>query len=299
MGKLDIKACPICKSTSLKHYIDCTDFYATGERFSIKECCDCGFRMTDGAPVEAEIGRYYESPDYISHSDTHKGLMNKVYHHVRQYMLRKKVQMVVKASGIKSGTMLDYGTGTGYFPNAMKEAGWSVSAIEKSPQAREFAKKNFGIDVKAESEFSSIEADTFDAITLWHVMEHVENLDLLWENIDRCLRPGGTLVVAVPNCSSADAAIYKEYWAAYDVPRHLWHFVPQTMERLAKQKGYEVAEELPMPFDAFYVSMLSEKYMGHSCYFLRGMISGARALAKALGCKRKSSSIIYILKKKN
>lgn len=297
MGKLDIKACPICKSTSLKQHINCTDFYATGERFSIKECCDCGFRMTDGAPVEAEIGRYYETPDYISHSDTHKGLMNKVYHHVRQYMLRKKVRMVVKASGKQTGSLLDYGTGTGYFPNAMKQAGWSVSAIEKSAQAREFAKSNFGIDVVAESEFDNLAADQFDVITLWHVMEHVENLDHLWENISRCLRPGGTLIVAVPNCSSADEAIYKEHWAAYDVPRHLWHFVPKTMNLLASQKGYTLKQELPMPFDAFYVSMLSEKYLGRKSYFLRGMISGARALAKAVGNKRLSSSIIYIFKK--
>lgn len=298
MDKLHIEVCPVCGGTDFGHYMNCTDFYATGEHFEVCQCADCGFRFTDGAPVESEIGRYYETPDYISHSDTSKGLMNKVYHWVRSYMLSRKARLVAKASGMERGTMLDYGTGTGYFANQMRKAGWTVRAIEKSAQAREFARTNFGLEVWSEQQMDQVPTGSLDVVTLWHVMEHVENLDRLWSEIDRWLRKDGTLIVAVPNCSGADEAIYGAHWAAYDVPRHLWHFVPPTMRRLAERKGYEMCQTLPMPFDAFYVSMLSEKYRGSKAYFVKGMLSGARALVKAWADKNRSSSIIYVMRKR-
>ena len=125
----------------------CTDHYASGEPFTICRCTHCGFQFTQSAPVEAEIGRYYESPDYISHRDTHKGLMNRVYHWVRRFMLARKARLIKHNSGLSRGTLLDIGTGTGYFPHFMQERGWRVSAIEKSPQARQFAKTHFALDV--------------------------------------------------------------------------------------------------------------------------------------------------------
>lgn len=282
----------------MEHAMTCTDFYASGEQFQLCSCRECGFMFTQGAPVEAEIGRYYETPDYISHSDTKKGAMNAIYHRVRQYMLNSKARLVMRVSRCLSGSrLLDVGTGTGYFANAMDGRGWMVEAIEKNPQARAFAKEHFGLDVKPESALDGFAPGSFDVITLWHVMEHLEHLNETWERLKELLTAKGVLVVAVPNCSSYDAQKYGSRWAAYDVPRHLWHFTPATIARLADKHGFVLAESHPMPFDAFYVSMLTEKQMGHSFSFLRGMRVGAAAWLSAQGNKERSSSMIYVFRK--
>jgi 2-polyprenyl-3-methyl-5-hydroxy-6-metoxy-1,4-benzoquinol methylase/predicted RNA-binding Zn-ribbon protein involved in translation (DUF1610 family) len=295
---LKINTCPLCGGKHLGHAITCTDHYASGEQFNLVRCDDCGFIFTQGAPVEAEIGRYYETPDYISHTDTRKGLMNRVYHEVRKYMLSRKAKLIKRTSGLSKGTLLDIGTGTGYFSNAMKERGWRVKAIEKSPQARSFAKEHFELDVDTEDALAGYADHSFDAITLWHVMEHLEHLDETWECLRGLLSDRGVLIVAVPNCSSYDAGKYGEYWAAYDVPRHLWHFTPVTIQQLASKHGFIMAARHPMPFDAFYVSMLSEKHRGSSFPFVKGMCTGAVAWLSALGKKERSSSMIYVFRKK-
>ena len=298
MDILKINTCPLCGGKHLGHAITCTDHYASGEQFNLVRCDDCGFIFTQGAPVEAEIGRYYETPDYISHTDTRKGLMNRVYHEVRKYMLSRKAKLIKRTSGLSKGTLLDIGTGTGYFSNAMKERGWRVKAIEKSPQARAFAKEHFDLDVKPESALQEFAPGSFDVITLWHVMEHLEHLNETWEMLRELLTEKGMLIVAVPNCSSYDAERYGEYWAAYDVPRHLWHFTPGTIQQLASRHGFIMAARHPMPFDAFYVSMLSEKHRGSSCSFLKGMYVGTLAWFSTLGRKERSSSMIYVFRKK-
>jgi SAM-dependent methyltransferase len=254
--------------------------------------------MTQGVPAEAEIGRYYETPDYISHSDTQQGLMNRVYHWVRQYMLSRKAALVKRASGLSEGSLLDYGTGTGYFANAMVCQGWKVKAIEKSPQARAFAKKQFGLDVEAEHTLKDYPSKSLDVVTLWHVMEHLEHLNEMWETLHRILKDKGVLIVAVPNPESYDARKYKEWWAAYDVPRHLWHFSPLVMRHFGEKHSFVLEKECPMPFDAFYVSMLTEKYKGNGLSFVKGLWTGALAWFSALGNKEHSSSLIYVFRKK-
>ncbi|WP_455586085.1 class I SAM-dependent methyltransferase [Bacteroides sp.] len=298
MNKLSINACPLCGGTHLKRAMTCTDFYASGEQFDVLSCEDCGFTFTQDVPVEAEIGRYYETPDYISHSDTKKGAMNTLYHQVRKYMLGKKARLVVKESHRKQGRLLDIGTGTGYFASTMKQRGWEVDAIEKNAQARAFAKEHFGLEVKDDKALQEFEPGSFDVITLWHVMEHLEHLDETWTRLCELLSDRGVLIVAVPNCSSYDAGKYGEYWAAYDVPRHLWHFTPVTMQQFASKHGFIMAARHPMPFDAFYVSMLSEKHRGSSLPFIKGMCAGAVAWFSALGKKERSSSMIYVFRKK-
>lgn len=298
MEKLTINACPLCGSTHLKRVMTCTDFYASGEQFELSACEDCGFTFTQGVPVEAEIGKYYETPDYISHTDTRKGAMNRVYHYVRSYMLGRKARLVAKESHRKKGRLLDIGTGTGYFANTMSRRGWEIEAVEKSPQARAFALENFGLEVKPESALKEFEPGRFDVITLWHVMEHLENLNETWESLRELLTEKGLLIVAVPNCSSYDAERYGEYWAAYDVPRHLWHFTPGTIQQLASRHGFIMAARHPMPFDAFYVSMLSEKNRNRSHSFLRGLYAGTVAWFSTLGRKERSSSMIYVFRKK-
>lgn len=276
----------------------CVDHYATGETFQLCRCADCGFLFTQDFPAEAEIGRYYETPDYISHSDTRKGLMNRIYHRVRSLMLKRKAALVQRASHCRQGHLLDIGTGTGYFAATMQQRGWQVEAVEKSAQARAFAKQHFGLDVKADDALSYLPAGSFDVITLWHVMEHLEHLDDVWKTLRSLLTDKGVLIVAVPNSASFDAAKYQSYWAAYDVPRHLWHFTPDTIGRLAAKHGFIMAERHPMPFDAFYISMLSEKYQHHSFAFGRGLWTGMRAWISSWGKAERSSSMIYVFRKK-
>ena len=192
------------------------------------------FYIDPGFPAEAEIGRYYETPDYISHSDTKKG---------DELRIPLGAQLYVEAQGAlgaheahrKTGRLLDIGTGTGYFADIMKRCGWQVEAIEKNAHARAFAKEHFGLEVKPDTALKNFEPDSFDVITLWHVMEHLEPLNETWETLNSLLTEKGVLIAAVPNCSSYDARKYGAYWAAYDVPRHLWHFTPGTIQRLGSK----------------------------------------------------------------
>lgn len=298
MNKFIIKDCPQCSGTHLKHVMTCTDSYASGEQFDIFSCEDCTFTFTQGFPTGADMDRYYETPEYISHSDTKKGLMNSVYHRVRKYMLGRKARLVAKQSHRTSGRLLDIGSGTGYFPATMVQRGWEVEAVEKNAQARAFAKEKFDLDVKGEEALQTFEPGTFDVITLWHVMEHLENLNETWDLLYKLLTDKGILIIAVPNLASYDAEVYGSNWAAYDVPRHLWHFTPATMQQFGSKHGFIMAERYPMPFDAFYVSILSEKNIKKPQAFLRGVYMGTKAWFSALARKERSSSMIYVFRKK-
>lgn len=298
MNTLTIKKCPICGTAHLKPALTCIDRYATGEEFQLYRCSDCGFLFTQNFPVEAEIGRYYETPDYISHSDTRKGAMNFIYHGVRRYMLKRKARLVENEAHRQKGCLLDIGTGTGYFVHTMQQRGWQVEAVEKNAGAREFAKQHFQLEVKPEQALEDFAPHSFEVITLWHVMEHLEQLDEIWQCLHRLLKEQGVLVLALPNSSSFDARQYGAAWAAYDVPRHLWHFTPNTIEQLASKHGFVMTARYPMPFDAFYISMLTEKQMKHSFSFIRGMWTGVRAWFSSLAQKELSSSMIYVFRKK-
>ena len=295
---LKIDTCPLCGGQQLEHALTCTDYYASGEQFEVVRCVHCGFLLTQNAPTETEIGRYYETPDYISHSDTQKGLMNRIYHWVRRYMLLRKASMVKRFSHLEKGALLDYGTGTGYFPHTMTKEGWTVKAIEKSPQARAFALKHFQLEVDEENALKEYQTNSFDVITLWHVMEHLEHLNEMWQTLAGLLKERGVLIVAVPNPASYDATKYQEWWAAYDVPRHLWHFTPATMQSFGTKHEFVLEKTIPMPFDAFYVSMLTEKYKESKFPFLKGMLTGTCAWLNSLTNKERSSSMIYVFRKK-
>ena len=298
MNRVTITSCPLCGGTQLERALTCVDHYATGETFHLCRCRDCGFLLTQDFPAEAEMGRYYETPDYISHSDTHKGLVNTVYHWVRAWMLGRKARLVMREAHRTTGRLLDIGTGTGYFPHAMAERGWQVRAVEKNAGARIFAKEHFGLDVLPDHVLPTFPDEGFDVITLWHVMEHLEHLDETWEQLHRLLDAQGVLVVAVPNCTSADARKYGADWAAYDVPRHLWHLTPSTIQQFGAKHGFILAGRYPMPFDAFYVSMLTEQQLHHRLPFVRGLVTGMLAWLSALAAKERSSSLIYVFRKK-
>lgn len=298
MNTITIKKCPLCTGTRLEHALTCVDSFSSGETFRLCRCRDCGFLFTQGFPSGSEMERYYDAPGYISHSDTHRGLVNTVYHYARAYMLRRKGRFVERESHRNGGRLLDVGAGTGYFANAMKRRGWQVDAVEKNAGARTFAMKRFALEMQPEEALPGMEEGSYDVITLWHVMEHIEKLNETWAQLNRLLTAKGVLIVAVPNHSSYDARRYGACWAAYDVPRHLWHFVPSTMQRFGAKHGFILAGRYPMPLDAFYVSMLTEKYMHRVFPFLRGLWTGTLAWFASMIRMERSSSMIYIFRKR-
>ncbi|MBQ7878228.1 MAG: class I SAM-dependent methyltransferase [Bacteroidaceae bacterium] len=298
MERITHYVCPLCGSSNIKKRFDCKDRFATGEVFEVCECEDCSFVFTQGIPDEKSIGRYYESPAYISHSDTSAGLVNKLYHAARSIMLRRKVALVKKLTMLREGKILDYGAGTGYFARAMKDAGWSVTAIEKSENARKYSMETFNFEMLSEENFTCLPQESFDVISMWHVMEHIQNLDAFWMQLSLLLDESGVLIVAVPNIKSYDAEYYREHWAAYDVPRHLWHFSPGTMQRLGKKHGFILERQRTMPFDGFYISMLSERYKGSRFPFIKGLWNGFVGWVASCDKRNASSSIIYVFRKK-
>lgn len=298
MKTAHISKCPLCSSDSFIPYLECKDYYATQESFHLSQCVNCGFVYTQDFPAEDEIGKYYHVQDYISHSDTQKGIINKLYHLVRNFSLKSKSKLVIHSSGKQTGSLLDYGCGTGYFLNAMDVKGWSVSGIEKDEGARSYAKDKFRLDVQSDNYLFQVPENQLDVVTMWHVLEHVEKLNECMSQLYKVLKGDGTLVIALPNRNSCDAQHYKQFWAAYDVPRHLWHFSSQNFENLANKHNFKVVDIKPMHFDGFYISMLSEKYKKTIAGTLVGLLKGGVFFLRSLTNKQKSSSLIYILKKK-
>jgi 2-polyprenyl-3-methyl-5-hydroxy-6-metoxy-1,4-benzoquinol methylase len=290
--------CPVCGDSELLPYLSCKDYLTTQEVFDICKCSKCGFALTQDFPSENEIGKYYEASAYVSHSDTHKGIINTLYHLVRKIALKSKAKTVIQYAPKKAGMLLDVGSGTGYFLNKMKSKKWIVTGIEKSEQARQYTKQKFDINCQDSGYLYDIPCQTKDVVTMWHVLEHLERLNSVMDRLYGLLKDDGTVVIALPNKESFDAAHYKKYWAAYDVPRHLWHFSPSDFEHLAKRHHFEIVAVKPMYFDAFYISMLSEKNKGTFLASLAGLAKGSLFFLRTLNNKKRSSSLIYILKKK-
>ena len=288
------KACPVCGDKNISKVLSVKDYTVSGEEFEIWECKNCTLRFTQNIPAEENIGRYYQSEEYISHTDTKEGFVNNLYHSVRKRTLVEKRKLIETATGKKMGNVLDVGAGTGAFLNTMKNAGWNCTGLEPDETARKNAKDLYDINLKEAKELSSLPAESFDAITLWHVLEHVHQLQDYIDQLKKLLKPKGKLFIAVPNYTSADAQLYGKFWAAYDVPRHLYHFSPNAMKTLLSEHGLQVETMKPMWYDSVYVSLLSEKYKtgksNPAKAFLNGMISNAETFFN----KSKCSSIIYI-----
>lgn len=290
--------CPVCGSKEFIPFLTCKDYLATQETFEIIRCKTCGFALTQDFPSEDVIGRYYDAPEYVSHSDTQKGIINTLYHWARKIALKSKAKIVLDNASVKTGTLLDVGSGTGYFLDKMKEKKWIVTGVEKSDAARMYAKQKFDINCQNSEYLYEVAGKTKDVVTLWHVLEHLEHLNTVMEHLRKIIKDDGTVVIALPNKNSFDAAHYEQCWAAYDVPRHLWHFSPSDFIHLADRHQFNVVDVRPMYLDAFYISMLSEKSKGTFLGSLVGLIKGGIFFLRSLGNKRRCSSLIYILKKK-
>jgi len=295
--------CPGCDSSSVKFVLDTKDYSISGRSFSIWECANCTLRFTQDVPDSASIGPYYKSENYISHTNTSMGFVNRLYQIVRKKTLRQKRRLICKTTGKQRGTLLDVGSGTGAFVNEMKQNGWEVTGLEPDEDARRVAKESFHCELKSTDVLLSLPENAFDAITLWHVLEHVHDLKNYLHQFKKLLKPDGRLVIAVPNYTSFDASVYRQYWAAYDVPRHLYHFSPLSMKLLVHKNGMRIIKYKPMWFDSFYVSFLSSKYKNSGqdrqgkTNWLAASWNGFVSNLQALLDKRKCSSVIYIISK--
>jgi SAM-dependent methyltransferase len=274
------------------------DSTVSGDLFPVLECSSCTLRFTDDVPGEQEIGKYYKSEDYISHTETAAGLVNSLYHRVRRYTLQQKRKLVESLTANKNGVLLDLGCGTGAFLDVMKKGGWMCKGLEPDVDARAIAISR-GLDVAPAEAFFTLPPQHYDVITLWHVLEHVHQLHEYVEQFNVLLKRNGVLLVAVPNYTSGDADHYQNKWAAYDVPRHLYHFSPASMRVLMGKHGFTVARVLPMWFDSFYVSMLSEKNYGKKggLGMASGVLTGLRSNLRVVSDREKCSSLIYVIRR--
>ena len=294
MNRIHYTLCPVCNSSEINPLLTVNDHSVSKEDFVIWQCGDCSLRFTQDVPDEDSIGPYYQSQDYISHSNTDKGLLNKVYQRVRKITLEQKADLIIGYTKEK-GKLLDIGAGIGAFLSVMKEKGWETKGIEPDEVARKNAKDLFGLTLEQPSTLYQLPQNSYDAITLWHVLEHVHHLHAYIAQLKSLLTKEGKIFIAVPNYTSVDAAAYRNFWAAYDVPRHLYHFSPKSIERLVSQHGLQLAEKKPMWFDSFYISLLSSKYHKGSTSWVGAGFTGLRSNLTALANKDRCSSLIYII----
>lgn len=287
--------CPICKSLAIHSSFTAKDYTVSNKLFGVWQCNDCYGMFTQDVPSMEKIGGYYQSENYISHSNTRKGLINRLYHLVRKYTIARKRKLIRNETGLTKGNILDVGCGTGVFLHSMHETGWTTTGLEPDVNARLKASEIFNINVLPSPELFNLKHSSFDAITLWHVLEHVHSLHEYVMQLKKLITQRGLIFIAVPNFTSYDASRYKQEWAGYDVPRHLYHFSPKSMNTLVKIHGMQIQKTIPMWFDSYYVSMLSERNRrgGIINAFFTGILSTIYSIAD----KKRCSSMIYIISK--
>jgi 2-polyprenyl-3-methyl-5-hydroxy-6-metoxy-1,4-benzoquinol methylase len=289
--------CPVCDSANIAPALTVQDYTVSQQKFAVWHCSNCALRFTQQVPPEHAIGPYYKSDTYISHSDTKKGFINSLYHLVRKRTLQAKQNLITTETGIQQGTVLDIGCGTGAFLHTMQTAGWQIMGLEPDDIARAKAKELYNLQPQSPENLFNLPAQYFNAITMWHVLEHVHELHAYIKQLAQIVKPGGKIFVAVPNYTSKDAATYGQYWAAYDVPRHLYHFSPSAMRQLLAKHGLRIKAIKPMWFDSFYVCMLSEQYKNGKGNIIKAFWNGFVSNCKAFTNKERCSSIIYIVEK--
>ncbi len=276
-----------------KSFITVKDFSVSGESFSLLLNEEYQILKTHPQPTLDKLGSYYEFEDYISHTDGKRTLFEKMYHFIKRKAIRDKVKLINSYQPVK-GRILDIGAGTGDFLLECKNQNWDILGIEPNDKAKGIA---LGKGIKFGDTIEKLESNSFDVITMWHVLEHVPDVEHQVAELKRLLKPSGTIIIAVPNFKSYDANHYKEFWAAYDVPRHLWHFSKTAIEKLFDKQNMNLEDIKPMWFDSFYVSLLSEKYKSGKMNFISGFFIGLISNVSGL-FKKEFSSHIYVLKNK-
>lgn len=275
-------------------FLKVKDHSVSGEEFELHWNAEKDVLITHPHPSEEDLPHYYESEDYISHTNTKRNLLESLYHFVRGLSIKRKIKLIDRYSeGNK--TILDVGCGTGHFLAECKNKGWKSEGVEPNEKARKISiSKDLEVAEKLEEKIS--EEKSFQIITLWHVLEHLPNLNKQISMLESLLNETGYMIIAVPNFRSFDANYYKEHWAAYDVPRHLWHFSQDGIKRIFNSYGFDLIKTYPMKFDSYYVSLLSEKYKSGWMNFFNAFLVGSRSNLKA-NSSGEYSSIIYVFKK--
>lgn len=270
------------------------DHFLTQEEFVLQYNFKYGYLETSPQPSLDQLSIYYKNEDYISHTDSKRNIIEFLYHLIKRYSLNKKLKLINSIS--EKGNLLDVGCGTGDFLKTCLNDNWIITGIEPNEQAREIANTKTNNLVYKSEYLHRLEKESFDVITLWHVLEHLPNLEEHIQLFNSLLKPNGKLIIAVPNFNSFDAKYYNSFWAAFDVPRHLWHFSQDSIQTLFSNFNFNLFKTRPMLFDSFYVSLLSEKYKTGKSNFIKAFFIGFKSNLKAYRTKE-HSSIIYFLSK--
>ena len=286
--------CPWCGSDKAQINLWLKDEFLTKEDFHICECLSCGLLYTMPRPEKEKIGAYYKSEEYYSHQENKKGFIPRLYESIKRINLKNKYRLATE--GLKVGKMLDIGCGVGDYIHFAEKHGWECTGVEPSEDAKAIAQKRMKGNIINSQELENIPEETFDVITMWHVLEHID--DLRWQiaQLQRLVKTNGRIVIAVPNYKSYDGQYYKECWAAYDVPRHLNHFDRTTLTKIFKAQGLKLEKTEKLVWDAYYISYLSEQYKHHAFPLIKGAYRGLVSNCKA----RRSgewSSLVYIFEK--
>jgi 2-polyprenyl-3-methyl-5-hydroxy-6-metoxy-1,4-benzoquinol methylase len=287
--------CPWCGSDKAQINLWLKDEFLTKEDFHICECLNCGLLYTMPRPEKEKIGNYYKSEEYYSHRENKKGFIPKIYEKVKKRNLKHKYKIATE--GLKVGKILDIGCGVGDFLHTAETHGWECIGVEPSEEAKEIARQRTKAQIIESKELENIPNQTFDIITMWHVLEHVDDLKWQVEQLQRLIKPTGRIIIALPNYKSYDGQYYKELWAAYDVPRHLNHFNKSTLIKIFKTNGLEIFKMDKLKWDSYYISYMSEQYKLHSLPLIRGAYRGWISNCKAR-LSGEWSSLIYVFEKK-
>ena len=287
--------CPWCGSEKAQINLWLKDEFLSKEDFHICECLSCGLLYTMPRPNKEKIGEYYKSEEYYSHKENKKGFIPRLYESVKKVNLKHKYNLATQ--GLNVGKMLDIGCGVGDFLHTAEAHGWKCTGVEPSENAKAIAKTKTKADIINSEDMEKIPDASFDLITMWHVLEHVDDLKWQIEQLHRLIKTKGRIVIAVPNYKSYDGQYYKELWAAYDVPRHLSHFNKNVLTKIFKSKHLELVRTDKLIWDAYYISYMSEQYKQHKFPLLKGAIRGCISNCKARRSKE-WSSMVYIFEKK-
>ena len=296
MGESMLETCIECQSNVNEEAIRLHDHLVSKKLFVIDHCKNCGFRYIKNPPDESEAYKFYETDEYVEHSDSADGFINTIYHQARKWMMRFKHNLINKHG--KKQRILDFGTGTGYFLNYMKSRGFDVTGIEISEKARKFGKEQFGLNIYPPSEiFEESFPKEFSYISFWHVLEHVYEPQKVIGRLRDLLTDDGVMVVALPNYKCLEASVYKEYWNGYDVPRHIWHWDESSFRKFAENCGFKVTKTKILPLDPFYNCLISESYRKKKWAHILIPFIGGASLVQGWMSHKRASSIVYFLQK--
>ena len=293
---MNTNKCPWCESERTQIHLWLRDEFLTKEEFQIYECLRCGLQFTEPRPSKDKIGEYYKSQEYYSHQENKKGFIPKLYESIKLINIKHKYKIATK--GVKVGKMLDIGCGVGDFLHRAEQNGWDCTGVEPSEEAKTIAQKRIKARIIPGNDLEKIPNETYDVITMWHVLEHVDDIKWQVAQLQRLIKKEGRIIIAVPNYKSYDAEFYKDKWAAYDVPRHLNHFNKETIVKIFKTNGLKLVASDKLVWDAYYISYKSEQYRHHPMPLIKGAYRGCLSNLKARKSNEWSSKIYVFIKQK-